>query len=196
MSVTLPTSPTPRSITPRLITSRADLRPAFGGATQRIARSGSHWAFDVEMPPMTAAQALDWVNILDETDTCILRLPEPGITIGSPGTPLVNGASQTGTSLITDAWGASYAIPKGKFVGVTVSGLQYLYQTTTAVTASGGGAATLVLRPMLRASPADNAALIINPATVEGFVSLSDGSMNISVNRLVEGFTFTIEERR
>ena len=148
------------------------------------------------MPPMTAAQALDWVNILDETDTCILQLPEPGITIGTPGTPLVNGGSQTGTSLITDAWGASYAIPKGKFIGVTVSGLRYLYQTTTAVTASGAGAATLVLRPMLRASPADNAALIINPATVEGFVSLSDGSMNISVNRLVEGFTFTIEERR
>lgn len=196
MSITLPTSPQPRSITPRLVTVRADLRPAFGGATQRIARAGSRWAFDVEMPPMTAAMALDWVNILHETDTCILRLPEPGITIGSPGTPLVNGGSQTGSSLITDAWGASYAIPKGKFVGVSVSGLQYLYQTTTAVTASGGGAATLALRPMLRASPADNAALIINPATVEGFVTLSDGSMNISVNRLVEGFTFTIEERR
>jgi len=145
---------------------------------------------------MSAADALAWVNILDETDTCILQLPEPGITIGSPGTPLVNGASQTGTSLITDAWSASYAIPKGKFVGVSVSGLQYLYQTTTAVTASGGGAATLVLRPMLRTSPADNAALIINPATVEGFVTLSDGAMSISVNRLVEGFTFTIEERR
>lgn len=196
MSITLPTSPSPRSITPRLVTVRADLRPAFGGATQRIARSGSHWAFDVEMPPMTHAQALEWVNIFHETDTCILQLPEPGITIGSPGTPLVNGGSQTGTSLITDAWTFSYAIPQGKFVGVSVSGLQYLYQTTTAVTASGAGAATLALRPMLRASPADNAALIINPATVEGFVTLSDGAMNISVNRLVEGFTFTIEERR
>ena len=81
-------------------------------------------------------------------------------------------------------------------MGVSVSGLQYLYQTTTAVTANGSGQATLVLRPMLRASPADNAALIYNPATVEGFVTLSDGAMNISVNRLVEGFTFTIEERR
>lgn len=196
MSVTLPTSPSPRSITPRLVTKRADLRSLSGHNTQRAARSGAHWAFDVEMPPMTHAQALEWVNILDETDTCILQLPEPGITIGTPGTPLVNGASQTGTSLITDAWGASYAIPKGKFVGVPVSGLQYLYQTTTAVTASGGGAATLVLRPMLRTSPADNAALIVNPATVEGFVTLADGAMNISVNRLVEGFTFTIEERR
>jgi hypothetical protein len=195
MSVTLPTSPAPSSITPRLITTRGELRSAFGGSMQRISRTGSRWAFDVVMPPMTHAQALEWVNILDETDTCILQLPEPGITIGSPGTPLVNGATQTGTSLITDAWTASYAIPKGKFVGVSVSGLQYLYQTTTAVTASGGGAATLVLRPMLRASPADNAALIVNPATVEGFVTVADGALGISVNRLVEGFSFTIEER-
>lgn len=195
MSVTLPTSPSPSSITPRLITTRGELRSAFGGSMQRISRTGSRWAFDVVMPPMTAATALEWVNILEEADTCILRLPEPGITIGSPGTPLVNGATQTGTSLITDAWTASYAIPKGKFFGVSVSGLQYLYQTTTAVTASGAGAATLVLRPMLRASPADNAALIVNPATVEGFVTVADGALGISVNRLVEGFSFTIEER-
>lgn len=195
MSVTLPTSPSPSSITPRLITTRGELRSAFGGSMQRISRTGSRWAFDVVMPPMTAASALEWVNILEEADTCILRLPEPGITIGSPGTPLVNGATQTGTSLITDAWTASYAIPKGKFVGVSVSGLQYLYQTTTAVTASGAGAATLVLRPMLRASPADDAALIVNPATVEGFVTVADGALGISVNRLVEGFSFTIEER-
>jgi hypothetical protein len=86
-------------------------------------------------------------------------------------------------------------IPKGLFIGVSVSWLQYLYQTTTAVTASGAGAATLVLRPMLRASPADNAALIVNPATVEGFVTVADGALGISVNRLVEGFSFTIEER-
>ena len=195
MSVTLPTSPAPSSITPRLITTRGELRSAFGGSVQRISRTGSRWAFDVVMPPMTAATALEWVNILEEADTCILQLPEPGITIGSPGTPLVNGATQTGTSLITDAWTASYAIPKGKFIGVSVSGLQYLYQTTTAVTASGAGAATLVLRPMLRASPADNAALIVNPATVEGFVTVADGALGISVNRLVEGFSFTIEER-
>ena len=195
MSVTLPTSPAPSSITPRLITTRGELRSAFGGSMQRISRTGSRWAFDVVMPPMTAATALEWVNILEEADTCILRLPEPGITIGSPGTPLVNGATQTGTSLITDGWTASYAIPKGKFIGVSVSGLQYLYQTTTAVTASGAGAATLVLRPMLRASPADNAALIVNPATVEGFVTVADGALGISVNRLVEGFSFTIEER-
>ena len=145
---------------------------------------------------MTHASALDWVNLLDETDTCILNLVEPGVTIGSPGTPLVNGASQTGSSLITDAWTAGYVIPKGKWVSVSVSSLLYLYQTTAAVTANGSGQATLSLRPLLRASPADNAALNINPAKIEGFVTLPDGAMSISVDRLVAGLTFTLEERK
>ena len=196
MSVTLPTSPAPRSITPRLITARAELRSAFGGSVQRINRLGSRWAFDVELPPMTHAAALDWVDLLTEADTAILNLPEPGITIGSPGTPLVNGASQTGSSLVTDGWTNGYVIPKGKWFSVSVSSLLYLYQTTAAVTASGAGAATLTVRPMLRASPADNAALNVNPATVEGFVSVPDGAFGISVNRLVEGLTFTLEERK
>lgn len=58
MSVTLPTTPSPRSLTPRLVTARAELRSAFGGSTQRINRLGSRWAFEVELPPMTAANAL------------------------------------------------------------------------------------------------------------------------------------------
>lgn len=196
MSVTLPTSPAPRSITPRLVTARAELRSAFGGATQRISRTGSRWAFDVELPPMTHASALDWVDLLTEADTCILNIPEPGITVGSPGTPLVNGASQTGSSLITDGWTASYVIPKGKFISVSVSSLLYAYQTTASTTASGAGAATLPVRSLLRASPADNAALNVNPAKVEGFVTMADGAMSISVNRLVEGCSFTLEERK
>jgi hypothetical protein len=196
MSVTLPTTPSPKSLTPRLITARAELRSAFGGSTQRINRLGSRWAFDVELPAMTAKNALAWSDLLTEADTCILNLPEPGIKIGASGTPLVNGASQTGASLITDGWTPRYYIPKGKWFSVSVGSLLYLYQTMAAVTADSAGAATLSIRPLLRASPADNAALKINPAKVEGFVSLSDGAMSISVARLVEGLSFTIEERR
>lgn len=196
MSVTLPTTPAPRSITPRLITARGELRSAFGGSTQRISRTGSRWAYDIELPPMTAASALAWVTALTEADTCILNIPEPGITIGSPGTPLVNGASQTGSSLITDGWTASYVIPQGKWFSVSVSSLLYLYVTTAAVTASGAGAATLPILPMLRASPADNAALNVDPAKIEGFLNLGEAAYGISVNRLVEGFTFSIEERK
>jgi hypothetical protein len=196
MSVTLPTTPAPSSVTPRLITSRGELRSAFGGSTQRISRIGSRWAYDVVMPPMTAASALAWITALTETDTCILNIPEPGITIGSPGTPLVNGASQTGSSLITDGWTASYVIPQGKWISISVSSLLYLHVTTAATTASGAGAATLSIFPPLRASPADNAALNVNPAKIEGFLTLGDTAYSLSVNRLVEGFTFSIEERK
>lgn len=196
MSITLPTTPAPRSITPRLITARGELRSAFGGSTQRVSRTGSRWVYDVELPPMTAATALAWVTALTEADTCILNIPEPGITIGSPGTPLVNGASQTGSSLITDGWTAGYVIPQGKWLSVGVSSLLYLYVTTAAVTANGSGQATLSILPMLRASPADNAALNVNPAKIEGFLNLGDAAFGISVNRLAEGFTFTLEERK
>ena len=195
MSVTLPTSPSPKVLTPRLVTTRTDLRSAFGHAIQRANRAGSHWAFDVEMPPQSHSSVLDWVNLLDETDTCILNIPEPGITIGSPGTPLVKGGSQTGSSLITDGWTNGYVIPKGKFFSVSVSGLLYLYQTTAAVTADGLGNATLSIRPMLRSSPADNAALNVNPAKVEGFVTVSDDAWSIGDERVVS-LKFTLEERR
>lgn len=196
MSVTLPTTPAPRSVTPRLVTARAELRSAFGGSTQRISRTGSRWAYDVELPPMTAASALAWITAFSETDTCILNIPEPGITIGSPGTPLVNGGSQTGSSLITDGWSADYVIPQGKWLSVSVSSLLYLHVTTASTTASGGGAATLPIFPPLRASPDDNAALNVNPAKIEGFLTMGDAAFGISINRLVEGFAFSIEERK
>lgn len=196
MSITLPTSPAPMSITPRLVSARAELRSAFGGSTQRINRLGSRWAFDFQFAPMTAADALAWVSAFTETDTCIMNIVEPGITVGSPGTPLVNSATQTGSSLITDGWTAGYVIPKGKWFSVSVSSLLYLYQTSAAVTANGSGQATLSITPMLRASPADNAALNFNPAKIEGFLNLPDGAFNISVNRLAEGFAFSIEERK
>lgn len=144
---------------------------------------------------MSHSSSLDWVNLLDETDTCVLNLPEPGITIGSPGTPLVNGGSQTGSSLVTDGWTSGYVIPKGKFFSVSVSSLLYLYQTTASVTANGSGQATLSIRPMLRTSPADNAALNVNPAKVEGFVTVSEEAYSIGDERVVS-LSFTIEERR
>jgi hypothetical protein len=74
---------------------------------------------------------------------------------------LVNGASQTGKSLITDGWTASAAVFKaGDFFTVNDE-----FKVLTAdATANGSGQVTLAFEPALRASPADNAALtIVNP---------------------------------
>lgn len=196
MSTTLPTSPRPREITPYWVNTRADMVSIIGAGTQRRERTGQRFGITVVLPPMSAADALAWqVALLKAADTCVLELPEPGITMGSPGSPLVNGGSQTGSTLVTDTWTSGYVIKAGKWIAVSVSSLIYLYQCTADTTATAG-AASIPVQPPLRASPADNAALIINPAKIEGYVTFEDGALTISVERIMAGCTFRIEERK
>ena len=78
------------------------------------------------------------------------------------GTPLVNGASQTGGSLITDGWSVSQVVLKaGDYFSVN----DELKLVTADVTSDGSGNATLSFAPNLRASPADNAPLTLNTPT-------------------------------
>ncbi len=196
MSVALPTDPRPQNIDPYPISQRVDITALIGAGTQRRERTGDRWGMTFVLPPMTEANAIIWrARLLRAADTCILELPEPGITIGSPGTPLVNGGSQTGSTLVTDAWTAAYVIKEGKWIAVSVSSLIYLYMVTADAAANGSGQASIPIQPMLRASPADNAALIVNPAKIEGYVTI-EGGMNITVNRIMAGCTFRIEERK
>lgn len=81
---------------------------------------------------------------------------------GSYGTPLVNGGSQTGNTLVTDGWSAT-GLKEGDFFSLGGGATTQLYQLTADVTPVAG-AATLEFVPALRSSPADNAALeVTNP---------------------------------
>ena len=105
------------------------------------------------------------------------------------GTPLVNGASQTGNSLITDGWSASATFLKGDYFGLG----GYLYMSTTDVTADGGGNATLVFEPTLRASPSNNDALDITSPTTT-FRLLTDEAVWDEQPGPFWGFTFNAVE--
>lgn len=81
------------------------------------------------------------------------------------GAPLVDGAGQTGSTLITDGWGAR-GMNAGDFFSLGTGTSLRLYQLTADVVPSGG-AATLAFVPALRSSPADNAALnVVNPGVL------------------------------
>jgi hypothetical protein len=73
------------------------------------------------------------------------------------GTPLVKGASQTGTSLITDGWTISQTgiLKAGDFFSVNGE----LKMVVADCNSDSGGNATITFEPPLRAAPADNAAL-------------------------------------
>ena len=80
------------------------------------------------------------------------------------GTPLVNGSSQTGSSLITDGWPASKTVLRaGDYFSVNGE----LKQVTSDVLSDGSGNATIPFKPFLRGSPADNAPLTITRASCE-----------------------------
>lgn len=101
------------------------------------------------------------------------------------GTPLVNGASQTGASLITDGWTAATTVKKGTIftIGSTAATTVYSVNPETKVqqssaqqfvvtadaTADGSGNMTLSISPSIvttgatqtvAGSPADNAAIV------------------------------------
>jgi hypothetical protein len=84
------------------------------------------------------------------------------------GTPLINGANQTGSSIATDGWTPSA-------VGVLLAGDQVqirnqLVMVLDDVTANGSGQATLNVRPAVRIAAADNAS--INTSTPTGIFKL------------------------
>ena len=77
------------------------------------------------------------------------------------GTPLVDGASQTGTTLDIDGITTPSTIPVG--YRFTVAGDATEYRTTEPALVTAG-AATLNITPELASSPADNAALTFTPS--------------------------------
>lgn len=116
---------------------------------------------------------------------------DPTIDNGSGyGTPLVNGAGQTGGSLITDGWGAS-GLQMGDFFSLGTDVSTRLHQLTADATPVGG-AATLQFTPRLRSSPADNAPLqLANPKVVLRLV----GAVPAEIQRADKyNFTFSAVE--
>lgn len=77
------------------------------------------------------------------------------------GTPLVNGAGQTGTSIVTDGWTAGATLMAGDMIGIGGE----LKMVTASATASGAGAMTIAFEPPLRAAPADNSAVVTSRPT-------------------------------
>ena len=192
--LTLPSSPSPRSVTPRLITARNELTPAFGGTVQRLNRKGSRYALDVEMPPMLYSDALAWDDLLSETDTVVMTVPQSDLDIGAPGSPLVNGGGQAGNALSLKGLTPGYVVRKGQWLSVIAVTRRYLYRSSATITANGSGQATVGLRTMLRYPPADNAVVEIAAPKIEGFARVSDDAFMVGIERLVS-LKFTIEER-
>ncbi|QBX37217.1 hypothetical protein E4M02_02615 [Brevundimonas sp. S30B] len=190
----LPSSPGPSSMTPRPIFARNETRPAYGGSVGRNLRPGTRWAWDIDMPAMTYVQALAFDDILSEDETVVIDILQPGLVIGNPGAPQINGGSQLGRTLNLKGLTPGYVLRKGQWLSFQVSAQWFAYKTSAAATADGSGNVAVPLRTMIRVPPANNAAVAIAAPKAEGWATVDPESLRVGVDQLV-WLRFTVEER-
>ncbi len=162
--MTVPVFPVPliRSLSRRLAVAAAVVTSPFTGTEQVQDWGGAWWEYDLQMAILHGAQARALSAFLagmrGPVGTFLLADPSIYNPTGV-GVPLVNGAGQTGSSLVTDGWTAP-GMKAGDFFQLGSDTQTRLYQLTADVVPAAG-AATVQFVPALRTSPADNQALVI-----------------------------------
>jgi hypothetical protein len=192
----MPSSPGPRSIE---FTANDLVATSTGefSAYQQAQDWGVSWLeATVTMPPMTHAQAQVWIAWLLQMrgQLNMFQLPAPiaSIPMGSgTGTPVVNGASQTGYQLATKGWTASAenVLLPGDWLQIGYR----LYKCLDTVSADANGDATFNIWPQLRESPSDGDSIILN--NPKGLFRLSSNKRQWSITETQwYGMMFQIRE--
>jgi len=160
---------------------------------------GKRWAIEVQLAPMLRADAEEWVAFLaslrGRRGTFLLGDRAGATARGTPtGSPLVNGASQTGGTLITDGWTNGTAILKlGDWIQLGTTSTSRLHKVIQAANSDGSGNATLELWPGPRTAPADNA--VITVASTKSVWRLAENLRSYSIGSAsIYGLTFAAVE--
>jgi len=162
--------------------------------------SGQFWEAEISLPPMKRADAEYWISFLLKLNgsygTFLLGDPNGATARGvATGTPLVKGASQTGSELITDGWTTSTTgiLKAGDYIQLGSGSAAKLHKVLDDVDSNSSGEATLNLWPDLRSAPSDNAAIIVSGA--KGLFRLSTNQQDWDVNEAsIYGMTFPARE--
>ena len=162
MSGTFPSSPAFNSL------NISSVQPTFvsrsiSGRRQSRQIGGQYFRMKATFPPMTRAQfAPIYAFVMKQRgryESFTLIPPVLNAGLGSPaGTPLVNGASQTGRTIVTDGWNNSITIFKaGDYL--KFANHDKVYTVTADATSDGSGDSTISIEPALITAPADDSAV-------------------------------------
>jgi hypothetical protein len=136
---------------------------ALNGSVQTLALPGDRWTanltFNNLFDPKARIMRAFLASLRGQAGRFYLTPPAYRRAGTGTGTPLVKGASQTGSSLITDGWGTSHAgaVCAGDYFQVGSE----LKMVTADANSNSSGDVTILFVPPIRVSPADNAAIII-----------------------------------
>lgn len=176
-AVTLPETRAIKVDKPRLLDWGGRLVPPLGGAVQTLNRLGTRWAIDITIPMMRSepdGRAFAAKLVQAKVNGVLMWFRQDGLDIGLPaltGTPLVNGAAQTGSTLAVKGFRPGYVVREGQFFSILTGGRHYLHMATAITVANGSGLASVPVFPMLRVSPADNAPCHFAKPMIQGSLS-------------------------
>jgi hypothetical protein len=161
-------------------------------ATSLGAGTSDMWEGVIETAPLDDAYAktfLAWLETVGLWGSFDIRDPRYTGALSGQTSILVNGGSQSGTSLICDgATPSVVCVRAGEYFQV---GTEYKMAISDA-TADGAGNVTLSFRPALRTSPANNAAVTLNTPRLYGI--LTSKPPKAPDGNLLHTFTFSYEE--
>jgi hypothetical protein len=198
--LSLPSHTGIRSVELRATNAVAYSRSPFTFAGQAFAYPGQMWQADVTLPPMKYADAEQWiawlVSLRGQLGTFTMGDPMRCVARGTPtGTPLVNGAEQTGDSLIIDgaATGVTGWLKAGDYIQLGSNGSSRLHKVLADANSDGSGNVTLDIWPSIRTAPADNAAVVVSNTV--GLWRLSGNESSWSINEAsIYGISFSAME--
>lgn len=164
MAITYPIAlpGTPASVSIRAASSVQTSVSPFTYQQQVQANQGQVWRATISSPLLNRADAEDWISFLlklnGPQNTFLLGDAAGKAPRGSAlGTPVVDGAGQTGQTLDTRGWTANETgvLLPGDYIQVSTASASRLYKVLTQADADASGLATLDIWPRVRDKPAD-----------------------------------------
>lgn len=196
--IDLPLTPAPNNAVVQPLDFGNVLTPPTGGSLQRLNRMGNRYQVTFSMAPMRyEPHGRIWAARLTraQTEGGRLRFFQPGLDVGDPGTPVVNGSGQLGSTMNLRGLTPGYVIREGQAWSVVRAGRHYVLAAAADVQVPASGAVAVPLTQMIRALFHDGDVCHFVDPMIEGLLTGDAVSWALKPGRLAEGFSFTITEK-
>tara|TARA_R110000803_G_scaffold72752_2_gene136457 strand:- start:2088 stop:2708 length:621 start_codon:yes stop_codon:yes gene_type:complete len=198
--LSIPTNKNIKSVDFRAINAVAYSTSPFTFSGQAFAYAGQMWQADITLPSMRRSDAEQWVawliSLRGQFGTFLLGDFVGGTARGAAtGTPVVNGASQSGGALIIDGAASSVTgwLKAGDYIQLGTGLTSRLHKVLQDSNSDSGGNVTLDIWPHLRSSPAEDSAVVVSSAKGVFRLASNETAWKIS-DILLYGITFGVAE--